>query len=66
MIIRTNASELLTALLDSGLTASAAAAMAGVSTARFVKFLHEDTRISYSTASKLRKHFGDAVIIIGE
>lgn len=64
--IRSNAQFLMTALLDKGLTVSAAARETKISNDLFGKLLRKNKPISYRTAGKLKAQFGDSAIRISE
>lgn len=64
MTIRANSAALLSALLDSGLTVTAAARQCAINRDVFKSLLEADRPVTVKTAGKLKRHFGDKVISI--
>lgn len=66
MTIRANSAALLSALLDSGLTVTAAARQCAINRDVFKSLLEGDKPVTVKTAGKLKRHFGDKVISIAQ
>ena len=64
MRLETNSAEIIARMLERNLTIDSAAEMTGISRSTLAKAVNRDSTISYITAARLRKAFGNDIIRI--